>query len=44
MTDKYKILEKINNLYKLNLSDFIKIYLVFSLNKLYKTIDNLLLD
>ena len=27
--DKYKIIEKIKNLYKFNLSDFIKIYSVF---------------
>ena len=38
----YKILNKVGNSYKVKLPDLIKVYPIFSLNKLQKAINNLL--
>ena len=40
--DKYKVIEKIENSYKFNLSDFIKIHLMFLSDKLHKIVTNFL--
>ena len=42
MAGPYKVLEKIGNSYKVNLPDSIKVYPVFSLDKLRKAINDLL--
>ena len=43
MAGLYRILEKIGNLYKVELLETIKVHLVFSLDKLYKASNNPLL-
>jgi len=43
MAGPYKIFRKIGNLYKIKLSDLIKVHFVFLLNKLQKAANNLLL-
>jgi len=42
MAGPYKVLKKIGNLYKVKLPDSIKVYLVFSLDKLRKAVNDLL--
>jgi len=42
MAGPYKVLKKIGNLYKVKLPDLIKVYPVFSPDKLQKAINNLL--
>jgi hypothetical protein len=44
MARLYRILEKVNNLYKVKLLDTIKVYLVFLLDKLWKASNNPLLS
>ena len=40
MVGPYKVLKKIGNLYKVKLPDLIKVYPVFSLDKLQKAIND----
>ena len=42
MAGLYKIINKVGNLYKVELPDLIKVYLIFLLDKLWKVINNLL--
>jgi len=42
MVGPYKVLKKIGNLYKVKLLDLIRVYPIFSLNKLRKAINDLL--
>ena len=42
MIGPYKVLKKIGNLYKIKLSDLIKIHFIFLLDKLWKAANNLL--
>ena len=42
MDSPYRILEKVSNLYKINLLVSIKVYLVFLLDRLWKAANNLL--
>ena len=42
MVGPYEVLKKIGNLYRVKLPDLIKVYPIFSLDKLQKTINNLL--
>jgi len=40
MAGPYEILERVGNTYKVKLLESIRVYLVFSLDKLYKALDN----
>ena len=42
MVGLYKVLKKIGSLYRVKLLDLIKVYPIFSLDKLWKAINNLL--
>jgi len=42
MVGPYKILKKIGNSYKIKLPDLIRVYFIFSLDKLRKAINDLL--
>jgi hypothetical protein len=42
MVGLYKILNKVGNLYKVKLPDSIKVYPIFSLDKLRKAVNDLL--
>jgi len=42
MAGPYKVLKKIGNLYKIKLLDLIRVYFIFSLDKLRNAANNLL--